>query len=147
MANQPLRIRGQEVTILITRDGNLEDTLVAIQNFTLESQFEVKSQGYLGEKTNRKDMIYNGCKFDFELHLTTEDWFTFQQALKDKAQRNTPNTTINITGILAFANGNTPQFQIPDAQFGPNPLTVPQRGDYVKVKLEGEADDFSVQQT
>lgn len=140
--NPSQRIKGQEVAILITTDGNLEDTLTDIQNFNLEAQFEIKSQGYLGEKTNRKDEIYNGCKFDFELHLHKQDWFGFQKKIKDRAQRNTPDTTFNITGVFSFPNGETPTLLIPDAHFGAQPLNISSRGDYVKVKLEGEADDF-----
>jgi len=79
------RLKGQEVSILIVRDGNLEDTLVDIQNFNLELEFEIKTQGYLGEKTNRRDMIFNGAKFDMELNLHTEDYLSFLLAMKNKA--------------------------------------------------------------
>jgi hypothetical protein len=142
--NPAQRIKGQEVSILITTDGNLEDTLVDIQNFNMEGEFEIKSQGYLGEKTNRKDDVYNGVKFDLELHIHKQDWFVFQQKIKDRAQRNIPDTTFNITGVFAFPNGDTPTLLIPDAYFGPQPLNITSRGDYVKVKLAGEAADFSV---
>lgn len=142
--NPAQRIKGQEVSVLITRAGALEDTLVDIQNFNLEPEFEIKSMGYLGEKTNRKDDIYNGCKFDLELHLHKQDWFAFQQAMKDRSQRNTPDVVFNITAVLAFPVGDTPSILVPDVHFGPNPLNVTSRGDYVKVKLEGEADDFQV---
>ena len=142
--NPAQRIKGQEVSILITKGGALQDTLTDIQNFGLESEFEIKNQGYLGEKTNRKDEVYNGCKFDFELHIHTQDWFSFQQSIKDRAQRNTPDVIFNITGVFAFPNGQTPTLLIPDAFFGANPLKINSRGDYVDLKLEGEANDFRV---
>jgi hypothetical protein len=141
--NPSQRIKGQEVAILITQDSQLQDTLTDIQNFNLEAQFEIKSQGYLGEKTNRKDEIYNGCKFDLELNLHKQDWFTFQNNIKNRAQRITPDTIFNITGVFSFPNGDTPTVLIPDVHFGPQPLNITSRGDYVKVKLEGEADDFN----
>jgi hypothetical protein len=31
---------------------------------------------------------------------------------------------------------------IPDAKFGAQPLSISSRGEYVKVKLEGMADDY-----
>lgn len=142
--NPAQRIKGQEVSILITTDGSLEDTLTDIQNFNLEPEFEVKTQGYLGEKTNRKDEIYNGVKFDFELHLHKQDWFVFQKRIKDRAQRITPDTQFNITGVFSFPNGETPTLIIPDAFFNSQPLSISSRGDYVKVKLQGEAEDFDV---
>lgn len=136
------RIKGQEVAIIIANDGQVEDTLDAIQNFNLEAEFEIKSVGYLSEKTNRKDEIYNGCKFDLELHLHKQRWFQFQQEIKDRAQRKTPDKKFNITGVFSFPDGTTPDVLIPDAKFGAQPLSVSSRGDYVKVKLQGEADDF-----
>lgn len=139
------RIKGQEVSVLITAAGALQDSLTDIQNFEVEGEFEIKSQGYLGEKTNRKDEIYNGCKFSMEMHLHKQDWFIFQKQIKDRAQRNTPDVIFNITAVLAFPDGTTPTILISDAFFGPQPLNVSSRGDYVKVKLEGEAEDFDVQ--
>jgi hypothetical protein len=138
------RVKGQEVAVLITTDGNLEDTLVDIQNCEVEAEFEIKSQGYLGEKSNRKDEIYNGCKFKMDLHLHKQDWFIFQKRIKDRAQRVTPDTVFNITGVFAFPTGETPTLLIPDAHFGAQPLNISSRGDYVKVTVQGEAEDFDV---
>jgi hypothetical protein len=145
--NPSQRIKGQEVTVVITDNGVLQTTLVDIQSFEVEAQFEIKSMGYLGEVSNRKDEIYNGCKFTMELHLHTQDWFAFQNDIKNKAQRISPNIIFNITSVLSFPNGQTPSLTIPDAHFGPNPISISSRGDYVKVKLEGEAVDFQVQTT
>lgn len=142
--NPSQRIKGQEVNVLCTRDGALEDTLTDIQSFNLEAQFEIKNAGYLGEKTNRKDFIFNGGKFDLELHLHKQDYFKYFVAVMDKAQRNTPDVIFNITGVFAFPNGETPTLLLADVVFGPMPLNVTARGDYVKVKLEGEVETITV---
>lgn len=139
------RIKGQEVSVLITSAGQLQDTLTDIQSFNFEAQLEVKSMGYIGEKTNRKDDIFNGVKFDMELHLHKQDWFNFQQAIINRAKRVTPDLVINITAVASFPNGDTPTVLLPDCKFGAQPLNVTSRGDYVKVKLEGECDDMVVQ--
>lgn len=141
------RIRGQEISVLIVRDGALETTLDNIMSFNMEIETEIKSQGYLGEKTNRKDDIFNGVKGDFELHLHTQDWFTFVDAVVNRAQRNTPDVTFNISGVFNFPNGQTPTLLIPDVKWGAIPHTVGSRGDYVKIKLSFEADTYTVQQS
>ena len=138
------RLKGQEVSILVVTNGVLEDTITDIQSFNMEVQLEIKSQGYLGEKTNRKDEVYNGVKFDMELHIHTQDWFTLMNNILDRAKRNTPDAVFNITGVFSFPNGQTPTFLIKDAHFGAIPHTISARGDYVKVKLDGEADDVSI---
>jgi hypothetical protein len=139
------RIKGQETTILIVQDGALQAELTDVRNFEFELQTEIKSQGYLGEKTNRKDEVYNGVKGSFELHLHSQDIFTFQNAILDRAKRNTPDTVFNISSVLNFPNGETPTVLFPDVKFGPIPLNVPERGDYINVKVQFECDDFERQ--
>jgi hypothetical protein len=140
------RIKGQEVSVLIIRAGALEDTLTDIQSFNMEVQLRVLSQGYLGEKNNRKDDIYDGFKFDMELNIHTEDYFNFLGAILDRARRNTPDVQFNITGVFSFPNGQTPTLLLPDVHFGAQPIQIGSRGDYVKIKLEGEGNDFTVQE-
>ena len=139
------RIKGQEVSILITRAGALENTLTDIQNFNVEMEFEVKSQGYLGEKTNRRDTIFNGTKFDMELNLHTQDYIPFLQAIHNKAQRLTPDVIFNITAVMSFPNGDTPEVLLNDVSFGANPMNIGSRGDYVKIKVQGEVEDIEFQ--
>lgn len=140
------RIKGQEVAVLITRAGALEDTLTNIQNFNVELDFEIKKQGYLGEPTDRRDEVYNGVKFDLELHLHRSAWFTFVKALIDRAKRNTPDVVFNISGVFNFPSGETVTMLLPDVMFGPVPHNVSARGDYVKVKLQGECQDFQIEE-
>ncbi len=139
------RIKGQEVSILITNAGELEDTLTDIQNFNMEFELETKSQGYLGEKTNRQDSIWNGVKFDFELHVHTEDVWSFLQAIHDKAQRLTPDTVFNISGIFTYPNGDQPEILLSDVSFGAVPVNIGSRGDYVKFKMQGTCEDVEIQ--
>lgn len=139
------RIKGQEVQIIITRDGVLEETFTAIKNFQSTDEFEVKSVGYLGEKTNRKDEIFNGMKFSFDMHLSKKAFWTFKKAVKDRAQRVSPDLQINISGIFSFPNGETLAETLPDVHFGPMDKNVSDRGEYVDVKIEGECSDSTDQ--
>lgn len=138
------RIKGQEVEVVITSGGAIQDTLTDIHNFNVEFESEVKSQGYLGEKTNRKDDIYNGTKFDFEMHTHSQDWLRFIITIHDRQKRNTPNVIINIGAVLFYPNGDEPQIFIPDAKFGPQAVSTASRGDYTNKKIQGECDDMSV---
>ena len=141
------RIKGQEVSVNIIRDTSLEDTFTAIQNFDIEDKFEIIEKGYLGEKGNRHDDIWNGIKGSFEMHLQSQDWFRFRQAMRERAQRITPDRAFTITSTLFFPNGNTPTVTFNDVKFGANPMSVPARNDYVKVKLEFACDADDVQLT
>jgi hypothetical protein len=139
------RIKGQEVSIIVTRDGNLEAELTDVKNCEFTPQFEIKEEGYLGEKTNRMDDVYNGVKGSLELHIHSGDIFDFIQAIKDRAQRNAPDLVFNVAGIFSFPNGEIRTVTIPDAKFGATPISTNDRGDYTSVKLEYAADDYQVE--
>lgn len=139
------RLKGQEVSIIITRGGQLEAELVDVKSCEFTPQFEIKEQGYLGEKTNRHDDVYNGVKGSMELHVHSGDVFDFIGAVKDRAQRNAPDLVFNISGIFSFPSGETRTMTIPDAKFGATPISTNDRGDYTAVKFEFAADDFQVE--
>lgn len=139
------RILGQDITILVVVDGELQDTLNAISNFEGELEFEVISKGYLGEKTERKDMVFKGVKFNFELNPYTQDVLTLAKAMRDKAQRITPDTVFNITGLFQFPNGDAPELLFNDCSFGPLPIGAGSRTDYVKIKVAGECSDVDIE--
>jgi len=141
------RIRGQETSILVTRGGDLEATLTDIQGFNLELEFELKSQGYLGEKTERKDYIFKGVKFDFEMHTHSQDWIPFVVAVQDKAKRNTPTIVFTIAAILQYPDGTTPDATLTDVSFGALPINISARAEYVKHKIQGECEDVQLTRT
>src|SRR5262245_22175241 len=138
------RARGQEIELRIVADGELEKTITLFQSFEVEAQLELRSEGYLGETTMRKDDIYNGVRIRTTMHLENQDWFFLQRKIIDRARRRTPAVQFNFIVVLFFPNGETPRVSIPDVSFGAQPLAVANRGDYVTVTLEGEAADFDV---
>ena len=142
MADQ--RIKGQEIQILVVRAGELEDTLTDIQSFNVSVDQALLSVGYLGEKTNRKDYIFNGIKGDMQLHLHKAIWFQFVASQVAKAKRETPDVQFNITGVFFFPNSEVKTMLIPDVAWGEIPHNVNSRGDYLSVRLQFEASDWEV---
>lgn len=138
------RIKGQETSITIIRAGNVETELVDIQNFNYSVVSETKMAGYLGEKGERTDDIFKHVKFDLELHIHSTDWGAFTRAVVDRQQRNTPDVVFNLASTMFFPNGQTQTITIGDAKFGEIPVNVGSRDDYVKVKLDGVANDVVI---
>jgi hypothetical protein len=139
------RIKGQEVQVLFVRASVLEDTLTDTKDFEFEPKFELKEQGYLGEKTNRYDEIFNGAKFTGTLHLHTQAFFTFQQAIVQRATRQTPDVVFNISSVMNFPNGDTPTVMLPDVKWGEQPVKVGSRGDYLEVRVTGACSEYDSQ--
>ena len=141
------RIKGQEVAINIVVGTELQSTLTDIQNFGSSELYEIISKGYLGEKTERKDQIFKGVKFDMELHLHSQDFIDFRQAVNDKATRVSPDTVFNISAVMNFPDGTTPEVLFSDCSFGEIPMRVNSRGDYVSFKLQGECSDIDYEKS
>lgn len=139
------RLKGQEVTVIITRDGNLESELTDILSFNITLKSEVLSQGFLGEKFDRYDDIYKGCDFDLEMHTHSQDWIPFCKALLDRQQRKVPNLVFNIVATLNYPSGETPTVTLPDVKFGPVPINIGGRADYAKHKFEGSTSEADLQ--
>jgi hypothetical protein len=138
------RVKGQEVSVLIVRDSVLEDTLTNIQDAEVTISSEIITKGYLGEKTNRTDDIYNGVKGKLTLHLHDQAYLNYVLGVLARQKRDTPDVVINITMTLAFPNGQTPSILVPDAKFGEIPLSAGNRADYVQTSLDFAADDFQI---
>jgi hypothetical protein len=138
------RLKGQEISILFNRGGQLEDTLTDTSDFEFEPKIELKEAGYLGEKSNRHDEIFNGCKFSGTIHLHSQLWFNYQTAIIRRAQRLDPTVIFNISAVMQFPSGDTPAVLLSDVHFGPTPHGIRARGDYMTVKIEGACDDFNV---
>lgn len=137
------RVKGQEVEILFVRGGTLEDTLTDTQDFEFELDIELISKGYLGEKTNRYDEIFNGVKFNGTIHTHKQDWIPFAGAIVSRAQRDTPDVVFNISAVLNYPNGDTPNVLLADVHFGAIPVTTRSRNDYVSMKIQGATSDFT----
>lgn len=135
------RIKGQETTIDVIVDNVTQQNLIDIRSLETEEQLEIIREGYLGETTDRRDTVYRGFSGRLEAHIENRSYLDFRQAMVDKARRRTPGTRVNIRTTLAFPGGPRVRVLLKDVSFGPMPLNVGNRTEYVTVSLafEGES--------
>jgi len=138
------RLKGQEVECLLVVDGVAQNSITDIRSFEVAAKTEIKEEGYLGEKTNRYDEIFNGVRGRIEFHYENQDVFDLLTSILDRAKRRTPGTQINIKATLNFPNGDRPRVLINDAFFGEIPFNFASRGDYGTFALEFAAQDLTV---
>ena len=136
------RLKGQEVTITFNGPDGLEEGLTNVQNFEAEFQEEILTEAYLGETTNQRDDIFNGVSGSAELHIQSSAYFRFVDRVKARSQRRTPASGVfNILARMAFPNGETVRMLFEDVFFGPLPVRVSGRGEYVQVRITFETND------
>jgi len=133
MAN---RIKGQEVSVQLVTDGNVESEITEIMDFEGTYEFEELQQGYLGQKADDVDYIFKVISGKFSAHMHNDAAMDYAQKILDKAQRKTPDLVFNIVGVFEFPDGTTRSMTITDCAFGNIPFTVGSRGDYVKVDFQ-----------
>lgn len=131
------RIKGQEVTLSFVGPTGDEDGLQDVVSFEAELDIEILEEGFLGETANRFDDIYNGTTGRMELQIENRDYFRFQQRVQDRAQRRTPAAgKFNAKASFRFPDGTRVRLTFEDIFFGPLPVRVPSRRDYVTATVQ-----------
>jgi hypothetical protein len=141
VANQ--RIKGQECSVIITRDQIVEAELTDIQSFNWEHVAETIVEGYLGETNDRTDDVFKHAKGDLELHIhDAASIRAFMKAVKDRQTRRSPDLQINLSLLEQYPDGQTRVISFPNIKFGGIPVNVPARAQYVKLKLDWVSDNY-----
>lgn len=128
------RLKGQEVRIVVNLNGATLSTIDSVGSFGDTTEFEIKSDGFLGEPVNRFDEILNGYGGDFEIQVTTSLWIVLQQAVRDRATRVQPGYVFNVIRTELFPSGDSLIITYVDVHWGEQPTTIGGRGEYVKIK-------------
>lgn len=138
------RLKGQEVSIRIVRDGVVDTEIDSISSFNEETALELKEAGYLGETVNRFDEILNGFGGDMEIHVTRANWIALELAVISRARRETVAVVFNVVVTDLYPNGESQLRVYSDVHWGPMPKAVASRGDYVKPKLQFKCSERAV---
>lgn len=142
MADQ--RIKGQETEIHVTLNGAPQPALSDIKDFEVAAQFEIKREGYLGEKTDRRDEVFTGVRGRMTLHFDSAAVFDFIQAIIDRAQRREPGTKVVLKSALNFPNGQRRLIIVNNPFFGEMPTNFPSRTEYGAITLDFEAENYTL---
>lgn len=135
------RIKGQEVRVTMVAPTGTVEAIGSggVSSFELEFKTEILSEGYLGETTERKDDIFKGVSGRMEIHLDRQSYFRFVQAVTDRSQRRSAaEARFNVLTSLTFPNGERPRVLLEDIFFGPLPVNVGGRDEYVAATIEFE---------
>ena len=138
------RLKGQDTGFSVISDTQgLETSLGLVMSAELTPQFDILTQGYLGETSDRRDDIFKGIAGRLEVHMDRRDALLFINAIKERAQRRVPgNTRFQIQGIFNFDDGTRLRFTVDDAFFGEQQFTIGGREEYVTYRIAFEAQDF-----
>lgn len=139
------RILGQDTVITFMLNGQAVASLDDVKSFDFTPMFEIKQEGYVGEKTDRYDEVFKGASGRAELHFESAAVFNFVQSILDRAQRRLPGTSVNVKTTLNFPNGDRPLVILTDVFFGDMPFKVSKRDEYVDLSLDYKCSNITFQ--
>jgi hypothetical protein len=131
------RIKGQETVIGFTNPDGDQDGIDDILDFEAELDIEILEEKYLGKTSNDFDDIFNGVSGQVSVHMRTSAYFRFQERIQDRAQRRTAaDGVFTATSTFNFPNGTRARLTFEDLFFGPSPIQVGGRSEYVKGTIQ-----------
>lgn len=141
MASQ--RIKGQEVEISVVADGRVL-SFVDINSGEFSSETETLTEGFLGEKSDRYDEIYKGYTGSISMQNSSSELFEFLQIVKDRAQRRTPGTVVNVKMTLNFPSGERARVIMQDAFFDASGISFGSRDAYGDTTIPFKGSEWRV---
>ena len=142
MATQ--RIKGQEVNLLLVRDGN-PSPIGRAQSATVTLDIERLEDEYIGETSMVYDAIFNGIQIEADFHIENSAILDFADAVKLRAERRIGAVLrVDSALTLAFPNGTVTSITLIDLEFAEFPIEVGSRKDYVSVKLDGKTAQYKI---
>ena len=136
-----IRLKGQEVDVVVMKNGVDNRTLSEIRSFNCELKLNLMEEGYLGQTTDQYDDLFTGVKFDMEMHISKADAFTLGFDIVDRSRnrgRNpAANYQFNVKASFQFSDGTRVRILFKDLFFEGIPINVGGRGEYVTLKLSG----------
>ena len=105
---------------------------------------ELLEEGYLGTTAQDYDEIYNGVTGSVTAHLSNNQFWVFQEAVQNRAERRTPASgRFDLTTQFAFPTGELARITIEDIHFGPVETNVSGREEYVEISFDFGASRMS----
>ena len=137
------RIKGQETELMYVLNGEPQANITSIRSFEAAIQTEILKEGYLSEKTDRRDEIYRGCRGKTEIHFENAEVFKLIQEIVQRAKRQKPGSVVNFKATMNFPSGERIRHIFKNVFFGEIPISFASRSDYGSINLEWECEDYS----
>lgn len=100
------RMRGQEATIRIAVDGQLQQgSMVKVKDFTVTPKQDIKEEDYLGETESDLDLQHHGFGGSFSVDMFDDTTIKLLSTIVDRERQHLKQPEITLTVIYAFREG------------------------------------------
>jgi len=136
-----LRIRGQEVTMRVAVDGQIQEgSFFKASEFTLTERGDLLEEDFLGEVESDLDYQHHGYDLAFTVQIQDRKVIDFLQTITAREAAHTAHPNITITVIYAFRErGETAAIHVLQEVFlRPTEISFGGRKEYVSAPFEGK---------
>ena len=130
------RIKGQEVRVVLVVNRRPVTTVSACRSLDFGFDQEIKSEGYLGETSERKDTIFKGIDGKLEFHLEGRELLDIAAYTVEISRRRVASAKVNLQFALRFPGARPVQVIAPNVVFGKWPFQIGGRAEYVSVSVD-----------
>lgn len=137
------RLTGQDTTIKIFKDGELQAEIGLFKSFKFSYEMAVSREDYLGEKRQRPDGKFDIEKLEAEQHMEAGSYLDFYISLARRARRE-PGApiSIDVSTTYVFPNGDQRTIVFKRVEFETIDHDAGERKGMVAVTWTGYADDI-----
>lgn len=135
------RIRGQEATIQVIVDGNLQaGSFTKVMNFNLTPRTDLVDTPFLGEVEDDLDIQHHGYDFDFEIQHQDSKAYTLLQQIVQNEQQHLAHPNVNVVVTIAYRSLTEPAltFVLEQCFIKLDNYTFGGRKEYVNSKFTGK---------
>jgi hypothetical protein len=134
------RLKGLDCRIAFAGPDGGEDSLTKFKDFEITFDGEILSEDYTGEEAPLFDDVSNGTKVKATVALNDPDVFDFMVRVEERRRRR-PGAVgkFSCVGNFRFPDGSIRRLIVVDLYFGPFPIGVRGRKEFVTTTIEASS--------
>lgn len=138
------RVKGEDTSITLVSSTGTEESFGDVKSFDITFERDILSEGYLGQKTEKKDDIFKGVTGKMVVHFEKAEALDTVQRMNNKTQGRLPGEQFEIATTIPFADGQKRRIILSDVAIGSIPIGISSRSDYVEISLDIASDDGAI---
>lgn len=128
-------LKGQDVEIKVFKDGNLQDAITDVSEFTWEDRTSVQELQFLGRKAPSFSDVYNGAHISWSANSSKKSIFKLMQYIRERAAHITPGLSFQAAATFNFPSGERQRVLFPNLSWDATTVSVANRADAAQFRM------------
>ena len=135
-----MRIKGQETTVTVTSALGVEESVADVKSCEITFERDILSEGYLGQKTEKKDAIFKGVTGKITFHVEKRAVLGLVGRINEATKNRVGGEQFEVTTTYEFEDGKM-RIICKEVAFGSIPISSGSRDDFVELSFDFACED------